>query len=132
MLKEFREFAMKGNVLDLAIGVIIGGAFGGVVGSLVNDIMMPPFGMMLGGIDFSHFALTLKAAEGDRPAVLLSYGKFLNAVINFIIVAFAIFLLVKQVNRFRKQEAAAPPPPPAPSAEEKLLGEIRDILKASR
>lgn len=144
ILKEFRDFAVKGNVVDMAVGIIIGAAFGKIVGSMVNDVMMPPLGLAIGGLDFSDFAVTLKAAtpaviEGGVetvkavPAVTMKYGVFLNEVINFTIVAFAVFLLVKAVNTARKmaeREKAAPPPPPGPSAEVKLLSEIRDVLKA--
>ncbi len=139
MFKEFRDFAMRGNVIDLAVGIIIGAAFTGIVNSLVNDILMPPIGFIMGGIDFSNFFITLsgphleslKAAK-DAGAATINYGVFLNAVINFLIVAFAIFLLVKQINRFKKQEEAAPPAPPAPTESEKLLAEIRDLLKSGR
>jgi large conductance mechanosensitive channel len=138
MLKEFRDFAMRGNVIDLAIGIIIGAAFTTVVNSLVKDIIMPPIGYIMNGIDFSNFFITLtgagefpslKAAQ-DAGAVTINYGVFINAVINFLIVAFAVFILVKQVNRFRKQEAATPAEPPAPTTSEKLLSEIRDLLKS--
>lgn len=136
MLKEFKEFAMKGNVLDMAIGVIIGGAFGKIVTSLVSDVLMPPLGLLLGKVDFSSLFLNLSgtpqpslAAAKAAGAPTINYGVFLQAVLDFIIIAFAIFMLVKQVNRFR-----TPPPPPAPPAgptnEEKLLMEIRDALKA--
>ena len=129
MLKEFREFAMKGNVVDLAVGVIIGGAFGKIVSSLVADVFMPVLGLITGGINFADMAITLKEAEGKTPAVLLAYGKFLQNTFDFIIVAFAIFLLVKGINSLkRKQEAA----PAAPSAQEVLLTEIRDLLKAQQ
>lgn len=136
MLKEFRDFAVRGNVVDLAVGIIIGAAFTGIVNSLVKDIIMPPIGFIMGGIDFSDFFValsttqydSLKAAQ-DAGAVTINYGLFLNAVINFLIVAFAIFLLVKQINRFKKAEEAAPPPPPE---SEKLLAEIRDLLKSGR
>lgn len=134
MLKEFRDFAMRGNVIDLAIGIIIGAAFTTVVNSLVKDIIMPPIGYIMNGIDFSNFFLVLKGEEypslkaaQDAGAVSINYGVFINAVINFLIVAFAVFILVKQVNRFRKQ---APAEPPAPSTSEKLLMEIRDALKS--
>jgi large conductance mechanosensitive channel len=139
MLKEFRDFAMRGNVIDLAVGIIIGAAFTTVVGSLVNDIIMPPIGYIMNGVDFSNFFLVLKGddyaslkAAKDAGAVSINYGVFLNAVINFLIVAFAVFMLVKQVNRFRKQEAAAPAAPPAPTTQEKLLAEIRDLLQQRR
>jgi len=130
MYKEFKDFAIKGNVIDLAVGVIIGGAFGKIVSSLVDDVLMPPIGLLLGGIDFSHFELTLRQAEGTTPAVMLRYGLFINNIITFLIVAFAIFLFVKWVNRLRRAEAKQPSPPPAPTKEEALLGEIRDILKS--
>lgn len=130
MLKEFREFAVKGNVADMAIGIIIGGAFGKIVSSLVADVVMPPLGMLIGQVDFTSLAITLKAAEGAAPAVLLKYGVFLQTVFDFLIVAFSMFLMVKAMNRMRKQEAAAPSAPPAPSQEVVLLGQIRDLLKA--
>jgi large conductance mechanosensitive channel len=129
-MSEFKEFAMKGNVVDLAVGVIIGGAFGKIVSSLVNDVLMPPIGMLMGGVDFSHKAIMLKAAEGDKPAVLLNYGLFVNSVIDFVIVAFVIFMVIKQMNRLKKEAPPAPPAPPEPTAEEKLLTQIRDLLKA--
>jgi large conductance mechanosensitive channel len=137
VLKEFRDFAMRGNVVDLAVGIIIGAAFTSIVNSLVKDILMPPIGFVMGGIDFSDFFIalsathydTLKAAQ-DAGAATINYGLFLNAVINFLIVAFAIFVLVKQINRFKKAEEAAPPP--GPSESEKLLAEIRDLLKDKR
>ncbi len=132
MLKEFREFAMKGNVLDMAIGIIIGAAFGRIVSSFVADVLMPLLGMLMGNVDFTNwfFSLsggdytTLKAAN-DAGAVTLNYGLFLNTVINFLIVAFAIFLLVKQINRLKKE---APPAPAEPPKQEVLLTEIRDLL----
>ena len=136
MLKEFRDFAMRGNVIDLAVGIIIGVAFTTVVNSLVKDIIMPPIGYILNGIDFSNIFLvlrgdqypSLKAAQ-DAGAVSINFGVFINACINFLIVAFAVFILVKQVNRFRKQ---APAEPPAPTTSEKLLMEIRDALRSGR
>src|SRR5688500_3027981 len=137
MLKEFRDFAMRGNVIDLAVGIIIGAAFTSVVNSLVNDIIMPPIGYIMNGIDFSNFFLVLRGedyaslkAAKDAGAVTINYGVFLNAIINFLIVAFAVFILVKQVNILRKKEAAAPAQPPAPTPSEKLLTEIRDLLRA--
>ena len=137
MLAEFREFISRGNVIDLAVGVIVGAAFTGIVNSLVSDILMPPLGLLLGGIDFSNFFITLKGsgyasvdAAKAAGGVTLNYGLFINAVIRFIIVAFAIFVVVKQVNRFRKTQEAAPPPPP--SRQEELLAEIRDLLKQAR
>ncbi len=126
MFKEFKEFAMKGNVLDLAIGLIIGSAFGGIVTSFVNDIIMPPVGLLIGGIDFSKLVIVLKDATETADAVTLNYGAFINNVIDFLIVAFVIFLIVKQVNRFKKKEEAAPV---EPSEDVLLLREIRDLLK---
>ncbi len=137
MLKEFKEFAMKGNVLDMAIGVIIGGAFGKIVSSLVSDVLMPPLGLLMGKVDFSSLFIDLSqtsppslAAAKAAGAPTLNYGVFLQSVFDFLIIAFVIFILVKQVNRF-KNEAPPPPlsPPPGPTNEEKLLMEIRDALK---
>ena len=111
MMKEFKEFAMRGNVVDLAVGIVIGGAFGKIVTSLVNDLIMPPIGMLIGGIDFSKLAFTLKAAEGATPAVVIGYGAFINTVIDFTIVAFAIFMVIKAMNRMQrktKEQPAAP------------------------
>ncbi len=129
ILNEFKAFAVKGNVVDMAVGIIIGAAFGKIVSSFVGDVVMPPLGLLIGGVDFSDLAITLKAAEGDLPAVVMSYGKFIQTVVDFTIVAFAIFMGVKVINRLKKEEEAAPAAPPAPSAEEKLLSEIRDLLK---
>ena len=130
--KEFRDFVNRGNVVDLAVGIIIGAAFGKIVGSFVNDVLMPPIGMLLGGLDFSNIAITLKAAVGGDPktAVVLRIGTFINHVIDFTIVAFAVFLVVKGFNKLRQKEAAKPATPPGPTEDQKLLGEIRDILKA--
>lgn len=129
IIKEFREFISKGNVIDLAIGVIIGAAFGKIVSSLVDNVVMPPIGKLLGGADFSSLAIDLGLGNDGKP-VLLQYGVFINTVINFVIVAFAVFLFVKAYNSMRRKEEAAPPPPPAPSREEVLLTEIRDALVA--
>lgn len=129
MLKEFKEFAVKGNVVDMAVGIIIGVAFGKIVSSFVADLVMPPLGMLVGGVDFSNLALTLKAAEEGAEAVTLNYGAFIQTVFDFIIVAFAIFIAVKAVNRMKRKEEAAPAAPPTPTNEEKLLTEIRDLLK---
>jgi large conductance mechanosensitive channel len=126
MLQEFKDFAMRGNVVDMAVGVIIGAAFGKITTSLVNDVVMPPIGMLLGGVDFSDRAVTLKDAVGEAPAVMLKYGVFVNTVLDFMIVAFVIFLLVKGINKLKRTE---PPPPAAPSREEVLLTEIRDALQ---
>lgn len=127
--QEFKEFAMRGNVVDLAVGVVIGAAFGKITNSFVNDVLMPPIGTVLGGVDFSNLAVTLAAAEGDKPAVLLRYGAFINTLIDFLIVAFAIFLVVKGMNVLTRKKAAAPPPP-EPTREEILLTEIRDTLRS--
>ena len=128
MIQEFKAFAMRGNVVDLAVGVVIGAAFGAIVTSLVGDVVMPLIGIATSGVDFSKAALVLKeaSADGKTPAVLLAYGKLIQTVINFIIVAFVIFLVVKAMNAVKKKEAAAPA---APSAQEVLLAEIRDLLK---
>jgi large conductance mechanosensitive channel len=130
MLKEFREFIARGNVVDLAVGVIIGGAFGAIVKSLVDQVIMPPIGLMTGGIDFSALKIVLKPALGAKPEVAIAYGAFINTVITFVIVAFVVFLVIKGVNRLRREEAAAPAEPPAPTPSEALLTEIRDLLKS--
>ena len=131
IIKEFKDFAMRGNVVDLAVGVVIGAAFGAIVNSLVGDIVMPLIGIATSGVDFSKAAVVLReaSADGKAPAVLLSYGKFLQTTLNFIIVAFVIFLVVKGMNAMKKKQEAAPAAPPAPSAQEILLTEIRDLLK---
>src|SRR5690554_138949 len=132
ILKEFKTFAVKGNVVDMAVGIIIGAAFGKIVSSFVGDIIMPPLGVLIGGVDFTDLAVTLKAAEGDLPAVVLAYGKFIQSIIDFLIVAFAIFMGIKVINRLKREEAIAeeaPAEPEAPSNEEVLLSEIRDLLK---
>ena len=130
IVKEFKEFAMRGNVVDLAVGVVIGGAFGKITTSLVNDIIMPPIGMALGKVDFKELKFTIVEAVGDSAAVSINYGAFINTIIDFILVAFALFLVIKAMNTMKRKEAVAPTLPPAPSNEEKLLGEIRDLLKA--
>jgi len=128
LINEFKTFAMKGNVVDMAVGIIIGAAFGGIVTSLVSDVLMPPIGALIGGIDFSALSVKLSnPLNGAKPVEIL-YGKFLNTVINFIIVAFAIFMLVKGMNRLKKKEEAAPSAPVAPSDEVVLLTQIRDLL----
>ena len=137
MLKEFKEFAMRGNVIDMAVGIIIGGAFGKIVTSLVNDVIMPPIGLLMGNVDFSNLFVSLTgdsypslSAAESAGAPLVKYGVFINTVLDFLIVAFVIFLLIRALNKLKRKEEAAPPAaPPAPSAEEKLLGEIRDLLK---
>ena len=128
-LAEFKRFAMRGNVVDMAVGIIIGAAFGKIVSSLVADVLMPPIGMLLGGMDFSDLAIPIKQATADDPAVVVGYGKFIQTVLDFIIVAFAVFGLVKGMNSLKKKQEEAPAAPPAPSKEEQLLSEIRDILK---
>lgn len=127
MMKEFKEFAVKGNVVDMAVGIIIGAAFGKIVSSFVGDVIMPPIGVLVGGVDFSSLSFIIKEAVDKQPAVLISYGKFLQTIIDFVIIAFAIFMVVRAINSLKKQEAAAPPPPP--STQEVLLTEIRDLLK---
>lgn len=129
IIKEFREFAMRGNVVDLAVGVIIGAAFGKIVSSLVADIIMPPLGLLIGGIDFKQFALTLRDAQGDVPAVVMHYGVFIQNIFDFVIVAFAIFMAIKLINQLNRRRQDEPTAPPAPSKEEVLLTEIRDLLK---
>lgn len=129
LVQEFKEFAVKGNVVDMAVGVIIGGAFGKIVTSLVNDLVMPALGIAIGGINFSSLAVTLKEAVGEKPAVVLKYGVFLQTVFDFLIVAFAIFMAIKAMNKLKRTEPAAAPAPPPPSKEVELLTEIRDALK---
>jgi large conductance mechanosensitive channel len=141
MFKEFKEFAIKGNALDMAVGIIIGAAFATIVNSLVNDVIMPPIGLLLGGVDFSEFFIVLRdgtmagpyatlAAAKEAGAVTLNYGVFINAIISFLIVAFAVFLVVRSFNKLKRKEEEAPAAPPKPSAEEQLLAEIRDLLRA--
>jgi large conductance mechanosensitive channel len=142
MFKEFRDFALKGNVIDLAIGVIIGAAFGAIVSSVVDDLFMPIIGLILNGIDFSNLFIVISnpnnipvpsvAAAKAAGVATLNYGLFINAVVKFTIIAFVLFLVVKGINRLRKKEAAAPAAPPAPTTEEKLLTEIRDAIKAQK
>ncbi len=129
MMKEFKEFAVKGNVVDMAVGIIIGAAFGKIVSSFVGDVVMPPIGVLLGGVDFTDLVFTVKEAVGETPAVVISYGKFIQTVIDFTIIALAIFVAVKVINSLKRKEEEAPKAPPKPSAEEVLLTEIRDLLK---
>ncbi len=137
MLQEFKAFAMRGNVVDMAVGIIIGGAFGKIVSSFVADVIMPPLGLLIGGVDFTDLKLTMKEAIIDAtgavtaPAVSINYGAFIQTTIDFIIIAFAIFMVIKAMNSMKKKEdtAPAPPPPPGPTKEEALLTEIRDLLK---
>lgn len=132
LLSEFKAFAVKGNMIDMAVGIIIGAAFGKIVSSLVGDVIMPPLGMIIGGVDFTDLAITLKAAEGEAPAVLLAYGKFIQTIIDFTIIAFAIFIGIKAINKLKREEEAAPAAPPAPTKDQELLTEIRDLLKAQQ
>jgi len=130
MGREFREFVMRGNVLDLAVGVVIGAAFGKIVSSLVGDVIMPPIGVLLGGVDFSQIGWVLKPAMGDKPAVVLGIGKFIQAILDFLVIAFVIFMVVKAVNRMKREEPPAAPAGPTPT--ERLLTEIRDLLRQGR
>ncbi|UOA09153.1 large-conductance mechanosensitive channel protein MscL [Methylobacter sp. S3L5C] len=127
MMNEFKEFAMRGNVVDLAVGIIIGGAFGKIVSSIVADVIMPPIGLLLGGVTFTDLKITLKGAIDKAPAVTLNYGNFIQTIVDFLIVAFAIFVMVKVMNSLKKKKEAAPPP--SIPAQEVLLTEIRDLLK---
>lgn len=129
MLSEFKDFAVKGNVVDMAVGIIVGAAFGKIVSSFVKDIIMPPIGVMMGGVDFSDLAYTIQEAAGDAPAVAIKYGAFVQTIADFIIVALAIFMAVKVMNSLKRKEEEAPKAPPKPSNEEVLLTEIRDLLK---
>ena len=129
LVDEFKAFAMKGNVVDMAVGIIIGVAFGKIVTSVVSDIIMPPIGLLLGGVNFTDLKVVMKAATDAAPAVTWNYGNFLQVTFDFLIVAFAVFMLIKGINSLKKKEEAAPAAPPAPSKEETLLSEIRDLLK---
>ena len=129
LAKEFKEFAMRGNVVDLAVAVIIGGAFGRIISSLVNDVIMPPIGVLLGGVDFKDLVLVIQKATEEIEAVTINYGMFIQNVIDFVIIAFVIFMMIKGINNLKKKEEGKPAPPPAPSKEEQLLAEIRDLLK---
>ena len=132
VMKEFKEFAIKGNVVDMAVGIIVGAAFGKIVSSFVADVIMPPIGVILGGVDFSSLAYTVKDAVGDVPAVVISYGQFIQTIVDFTIVAFAIFMAVRLINSLKKAEEEEPEEAPEPSPEEVLLTEIRDLLKAQK
>jgi large conductance mechanosensitive channel len=140
VLKEFKEFAMRGNVMDMAVGIIIGAAFGKIVTSLVNDIIMPPIGLLMGNVDFSNLFVNLtmgatygSVAEAEAAgAPIIKYGIFINTVLDFIIVAFAIFMVIRGLNKLRRKQEAAPAPPPGPTTDQKLLAEIRDLLKQGR
>jgi large conductance mechanosensitive channel len=132
IISEFKTFAVKGNVVDMAVGIIIGAAFGKIVSSFVGDVVMPPLGVLIGGVDFSDLAVVLKAAEGDVAAVTLGYGKFIQTVLDFLIVAFAIFMGIKVLNKLKREEEVALTAPPGPTADQALLSEIRDLLKAQQ
>jgi large conductance mechanosensitive channel len=137
ILQEFKAFAMRGNVVDMAVGIVIGGAFGKIVSSLVANVIMPPIGVITGGVDFKNLQIVLKEATADAagnpvPAVAIGYGAFINTVIDFVIIAFAIFMVIKLMSLAKKKEAEPAAAPPPPTKEEQLLGEIRDILKARR
>lgn len=130
MMREFKEFAMRGNVMDMAVGIIVGGAFGQIVSSFVNDVIMPPIGMLIGGVDFSDLVITLRRATLENPdPVVMKIGVFINTIINFLIIAFAIFMMIKLLNSMKRKEETKPAAPPAPTKEEELLTEIRDLLK---
>ncbi len=131
LLQEFKEFAIKGNAIDMAVGIIVGAAFGKIISSLVADVIMPPIGVLVGGVDFTKLAINIKDAAEGAPAVTLNYGNFIQATVDFTIIAFAVFVLVKAINSLKKSEVKAPEPAvePAPSKEELLLTEIRDLLK---
>lgn len=131
VIEDFKSFAIKGNMIDMAVGIIIGGAFGKIITSLVNDVIMPPLGVLIGGVNFTDLKITLKAAEGDLAAVTLNYGNFLQVCFDFLIIAFSIFCFVRLLSKLKskKEQEQAPAVPPAPSKEEVLLSEIRDILK---
>jgi large conductance mechanosensitive channel len=140
MLKEFKEFAMRGNVMDMAVGIIIGAAFGKIVTSLVSDVIMPPIGLLMGNVDFSNLFVNLtmgstfaSVAEAEAAgAPIIKYGIFINTILDFVIVAFAIFLVIRGLNKLKRKQEAAPPPPPGPTPDQKLLTEIRDLLKQGR
>jgi large conductance mechanosensitive channel len=129
ILQEFKEFAVKGNAVDMAVGIIVGAAFGKIISSLVADVVMPPIGVLIGGVDFTKLAFVLKEAAGNEPAVTLNYGNFIQAMVDFTIIAFVIFMAVKFINSLKKKEVSAPTAVPEPSREELLLTEIRDLLK---
>jgi len=132
IIKEFKEFAVKGNVVDMAVGIIIGAAFGKIVSSFVGDVIMPPIGVLLGGVDFTNLAVTIKEAADQNPAVVIGYGKFIQTIVDFSIIAFAIFIAVKAINLMKRKEEQASKPAPAPSAQDVLLMEIRDLLKEKK
>lgn len=132
MLQEFKDFAIKGNVIDMSVGIIIGAAFGKIVSSFVADVIMPPIGVLVGGVDFTKLAFKIKEASADAPAVTLNYGNFLQTMVDFTIIAVAIFIVIKLINNLKKTEEATPAPAPEPTKEELLLTEIRDLLKSGK
>lgn len=132
LIQEFKAFAARGNVIDMAVGIIIGAAFGKIVSSFVGDVIMPPIGLILGGVDFSDLAVTLKAAEGDAPAVVIAYGKFIQTIIDFLIISFAIFMGLKAINTLKKKQEEEAAAPAGPTKDQELLTEIRDLLKSQQ
>ncbi|EKP0303378.1 large-conductance mechanosensitive channel protein MscL [Aeromonas veronii] len=132
LIQEFKAFAARGNVIDMAVGIIIGAAFGKIVSSFVGDVIMPPIGLILGGVDFSDLAVTLKAAEGTTPAVVIAYGKFIQTIIDFLIISFAIFMGLKAINTLKKKQEEEAVAPAGPTKDQELLTEIRDLLKSQQ
>ena len=132
LIQEFKAFAARGNVIDMAVGIIIGAAFGKIVSSFVGDVIMPPIGLILGGVDFSDLAVTLKAAEGTTPAVVIAYGKFIQTIIDFLIISFAIFIGLKAINTLKKKQEEEAAAPAGPTKDQELLTEIRDLLKSQQ
>ncbi|MFM5360004.1 large-conductance mechanosensitive channel protein MscL [Aeromonas veronii] len=132
LIQEFKAFAARGNVIDMAVGIIIGAAFGKIVSSFVGDVIMPPIGLLLGGVDFSDLAITLKAAEGATPAVVIAYGKFIQTIIDFLIISFAIFMGLKAINTLKKKQEEEAAAPAGPTKDQELLTEIRDLLKSQQ
>ncbi|HEA3199277.1 TPA: large-conductance mechanosensitive channel protein MscL [Aeromonas veronii] len=132
LIQEFKAFAARGNVIDMAVGIIIGAAFGKIVSSFVGDVIMPPIGLILGGVDFSDLAVTLKAAEGVTPAVVIAYGKFIQTIIDFLIISFAIFMGLKAINTLKKKQEEEAAAPAGPTKDQELLTEIRDLLKSQQ
>ncbi|WP_439845596.1 large-conductance mechanosensitive channel protein MscL [Aeromonas veronii] len=132
LIQEFKAFAARGNVIDMAVGIIIGAAFGKIVSSFVGDVIMPPIGLILGGVDFSDLAVTLKAAEGATPAVAIAYGKFIQTIIDFLIISFAIFMGLKAINTLKKKQEEEAAAPAGPTKDQELLTEIRDLLKSQQ
>ncbi|BBT79359.1 large-conductance mechanosensitive channel [Aeromonas allosaccharophila] len=132
LIQEFKAFAARGNVIDMAVGIIIGAAFGKIVSSFVGDVIMPPIGLILGGVDFSDLAVTLKAAEGSTPAVVIAYGKFIQTIIDFLIISFAIFMGLKAINTLKKKQEEEAAAPAGPTKDQELLTEIRDLLKSQQ